>query len=80
MVPAKESPMIKSAYGSFKRVSEIRVMVYFLLCVPCIGFVECLYMVPQHLAVVALMSLLVTLPCSVLWALMGLQRSIQLVL
>ena len=31
MVPAKDSPMIKSAYGSFKRVLEIRVMVYFLI-------------------------------------------------
>ena len=70
MAPAKESLMIKSAYGSFKRVLEIRVMAYFLLCVPCIGSVECLYMVPQHLAIVAfivaLMPLLVTLPCLVM--------------
>ena len=28
---AKESPTIKSAYESFKRVSEIRVMAYFLI-------------------------------------------------
>jgi len=80
MVLAKESSMIKSAYESFKRVLEIRVMTYFLLCVPCIGFVESLYMVPQHLAVVALMPLLVMLSCSVMLALMGLQWSIQLVL
>ena len=46
MVLVKESPMIKLVYGSFKRVSEIRVMAYLLLCVPCIGFVESLYMVP----------------------------------
>ena len=79
MVPAKESPMIKSAYGSFKRVSEIRVMKYFRLCVPCIGSVECLYVV-QPLAVVAfivaLMPLLVTLSYSVMQVLMGLQWSI----
>ena len=31
MVPAKESPMIKSAYGSFKRISKIRVMMYFMI-------------------------------------------------
>ena len=31
VVPAKESLMIKLAYGSFKRVSEIRVMTYFLI-------------------------------------------------
>jgi len=41
-------------------------------------------MVPQHLVVVAfivaLMPLLITLSCSVMQALMGLQRSTQLVL
>ena len=31
MVPAKESSMIKSAYGSFKRISKIRVMAYLLI-------------------------------------------------
>ena len=46
VVLVKESPMIKLVYGSFKRVLEIRVMAYLLLCVPCIGFVESLYMVP----------------------------------
>ena len=66
MVPAKESPMIKSMYESFKRVSEIRVMVYFRLCVTCIGSVECLYMVLHHLTIVALMPLLVMLPCSLM--------------
>ena len=30
-MPAKESPMIKSVYGSFKRVSKIRVIVYFFI-------------------------------------------------
>ena len=31
VVLAKESPMIKSTYGSFKRVFEIKVMAYFLI-------------------------------------------------
>ena len=31
VVPAKESLMINSAYGSFKKVSEIRVMVCLLI-------------------------------------------------
>ena len=31
MVPAKESPMIKLAYGSSKRISEIKVMAYILI-------------------------------------------------
>ena len=31
MVLAKESLMIKSVYGSFKRISEIRVMAYFMI-------------------------------------------------
>ena len=78
-MPAKESPMIKSMYESFKRVSEIRVMVYFRLCVTCIGSVECLYMVQPLVVVafiVALMLLLVTLSYSVMQVLMGLQWSI----
>ena len=31
VVPAKESLMIKSAYGSFKGISEIKVMAYFFI-------------------------------------------------
>ena len=31
VVPAKESPMIKSAYEGSKRISEIRIMAYILI-------------------------------------------------
>ena len=42
VVSAKESPMIKSAYGSFKRVLEIKVMAYFLIMCTLYWFYEVL--------------------------------------
>ena len=64
MVPATGFPMIKLVCDNFFRKYPNNGVLAYKKCVPCFGSEECLYMVSQHLDVVAfivaLMPLLVT--------------------
>ena len=79
VVPVTTPPIPKSVCGSFfENNKRILCIIVFLggSYVPCIGCVECIYMVSQHLAVVALivalMPPLVTPSCSIMYTLMSL--------